>query len=114
MGSAHCNPKYKGGRPPKFTLGQRQEIKKIALRQVVGEHQRVTVCFDRGGWSPTLFADILRAGFGLLTYRLDPLTATPPHQGSSCPLRPAQPDPGPLPGNRPRSALRTQPHPGIA
>src|SRR6266513_4611149 len=23
-------PKYKGGRPPKFTLGQRREIKKIA------------------------------------------------------------------------------------
>jgi len=23
-------PKYKGGRPPKFTLGQRREIKKVA------------------------------------------------------------------------------------
>jgi transposase len=23
-------PKYKGGRPPKFTLGKRREIKKIA------------------------------------------------------------------------------------
>jgi hypothetical protein len=29
----------------------------------------VTVCFDRGGWSPALFADILAAGFDLLTYR---------------------------------------------
>jgi transposase len=26
-------PKYKGGRPPKFTLGQRREIKKIANPQ---------------------------------------------------------------------------------
>jgi hypothetical protein len=31
------------------------------LRQVVGEGRRVTVCFDRGGWSPALFADITGA-----------------------------------------------------
>jgi hypothetical protein len=29
----------------------------------------VTVCFDRGGWSPALFADITAAGFDLLTWR---------------------------------------------
>ncbi len=29
-GFASLYPKYKGGRPPKFTLGQRREIKKIA------------------------------------------------------------------------------------
>ena len=28
------------------------------LRQVVGEGRRVTVCFDRGGWSPALFASL--------------------------------------------------------
>jgi hypothetical protein len=39
------------------------------LRQVAGEGRRVTVCFDRGGWSPALFADITGAGFDLLTYR---------------------------------------------
>jgi len=38
------------------------------LRGIVGERQRVTVCFDRGGWSPALFADIIAAGFHLLTY----------------------------------------------
>ena len=27
------------------------------------------MCFDRGGWSPELFADIIDAGFDLLTYR---------------------------------------------
>ena len=27
------------------------------------------MCFDRGGWSPDLFADIIHAGFHLLTYR---------------------------------------------
>ena len=29
-GFSSLYPKYKGGRPPKFTLGQRREIKKIA------------------------------------------------------------------------------------
>ena len=42
------------------------------LRQVVGQDRRVTVCFDRGGWSPTLFADITAAGFDLLTWRKGP------------------------------------------
>ncbi|HYB14975.1 MAG TPA: helix-turn-helix domain-containing protein [Streptosporangiaceae bacterium] len=42
------------------------------VRQVVGEGRRVTVCFDRGGWSPALFADITEAGFDLLTWRKGP------------------------------------------
>src|SRR6266513_3199164 len=42
------------------------------LRQVAGEGRRVTVCFDRGGWSPALFADITGAGFDLLTWRKGP------------------------------------------
>jgi hypothetical protein len=37
----------------------------------------VTVCFDRGGWSPALFADILAAGFDLLTYRKGPAADLP-------------------------------------
>ena len=27
------------------------------------------LCFDRGGWSPGLFAHVIAAGFDLLTYR---------------------------------------------
>jgi transposase len=42
------------------------------LRQVVGDERRVTVCFDRGGWSPALFADITEAQFDLLTWRKGP------------------------------------------
>ena len=42
------------------------------LRQVVGQGRRVTVCFDRGGWSQALFADITEAGFDLLTWRKGP------------------------------------------
>jgi hypothetical protein len=47
------------------------------LRQVVGEGRRVTVCFDRGGWSPALFADLTAAGFDLLTYRKGPAADLP-------------------------------------
>jgi hypothetical protein len=47
------------------------------LRQVVGQDRRVTVCFDRGGWSPALFADITAAGFDLLTWRKGPAPDVP-------------------------------------
>jgi Transposase protein len=46
------------------------------VRQVAGD-RRVTVCFDRGGWSPDLFADVLEAGFDLLTYRKGPVADLP-------------------------------------
>jgi hypothetical protein len=39
------------------------------LRAVVGDDRRVLVGFDRGGWSPTLFADLDAAGFDTLTWR---------------------------------------------
>jgi transposase-like protein len=48
-----------------------------ALRGIVGEGRRVTVCFDRGGWSPALFADITAAGFDLLTWRKGPAPDLP-------------------------------------
>jgi transposase-like protein len=47
------------------------------LRRIVGEGRRVTVCFDRGGWSPALFADITAAGFDLLTWRKGPAPDLP-------------------------------------
>jgi transposase len=51
-----------------------------ALRGIVGQGRRVTVCFDRGGWSPALFADITEAGFGLLTWRKGPAPDLPADQ----------------------------------
>ena len=50
------------------------ELKRLLpdLRAIIGEARRVTVCFDRGGWSPALFADITEAGFDLLTWRKGP------------------------------------------
>ncbi len=55
------------------------ELKRLLpdLRQVVGEGRQVTVCFDRGGWSPALFADITEAGFDLLTWRKGPAPDVP-------------------------------------
>ena len=38
------------------------------LRALLGE-RRATVVFDRGGWSPRLFATIIAGGFDILTYR---------------------------------------------
>jgi prepilin-type processing-associated H-X9-DG protein len=46
------------------------------IRTLVGE-RRVTVVFDRGGWSPKLFAQLLAQGFELLTYRKGPLRPVP-------------------------------------
>lgn len=47
------------------------------LRAVAGEDRAVTVCFDRGGWSPALFADIIDARFDLLTWRKGPVPDVP-------------------------------------
>jgi hypothetical protein len=38
------------------------------VRGVVGE-RRVTIVFDRGGWSPKLFLKLIAQGFDILTYR---------------------------------------------
>ena len=38
------------------------------VRELVGE-RRVTIVFDRGGWSPKLFAMMIKDGFDVLTYR---------------------------------------------
>jgi prepilin-type processing-associated H-X9-DG protein len=41
------------------------------VRPLVGE-RRVTIVFDRGGWSPQLFQKIIAEGFDILTYRKAP------------------------------------------
>lgn len=38
------------------------------VRRLVGK-RRVTMVFDRGGWSPKLFVKFIAAGFDILTYR---------------------------------------------
>jgi len=39
------------------------------VRRIVGEYRRVTVCFDREGWSPKSFEKWSSEGFDVLTYR---------------------------------------------
>ena len=39
------------------------------IRSLVGRRRRVTVVFDRGGWSPKLFLKLIQSGFDILTYR---------------------------------------------
>ena len=39
------------------------------VRRLVGDGRRMTVVFDRGGFSPKLFARLIDAGFDVITYR---------------------------------------------
>ena len=39
------------------------------VREMVGHDRRITVVFDRGGWSPRLFKQMQAAGFDVITYR---------------------------------------------
>jgi hypothetical protein len=43
------------------------------VRAILGPDARPTIGFDRGGWSPKVFADLVAAGFDVLTYRKAPL-----------------------------------------
>jgi len=54
------------------------------LREIAGADAKPVLCFDRGGWSPDLFADIIDAGFDLLTYRKNEAgQETPPAAGAA-------------------------------
>lgn len=48
-----------------------------AVRELLGPDARPTICFDRGGWSPALFAELVGAGFDIATYRKGPLQPEP-------------------------------------
>jgi hypothetical protein len=39
------------------------------IRALVGPGARPTIVFDRGGWSPKLFAELVALGFDILTYK---------------------------------------------
>ena len=54
------------------------------LRAMVGDDRRVLVGFDRGGWSPALFADLHAAGFDTLTWRKGTIADLDEHQFSEC------------------------------
>ncbi|MGH8897389.1 MAG: putative transposase [Egibacteraceae bacterium] len=62
----------------------RQVAKKV--RDLVGPDARPTVCFDRGGYSPKLFAQLDAAGFDILTYRKGAKTPEPDDAFRECKL----------------------------
>jgi len=39
------------------------------VRELIGSDRRITIVFDRAGWSPKLFRKLLTMGFDILTYR---------------------------------------------
>jgi hypothetical protein len=39
------------------------------VRELIGPRRRITIVFDRGGWSPKLFCQLLAMNFDILTYR---------------------------------------------
>ena len=63
--------------PPGASLVGELKIVTTKVRQLLGRDARPTICFDRGGWSPKLFAQLEKAGFDVLTYRKAPLPREP-------------------------------------
>ena len=63
--------------PPGASLTGELRTATKEIRALVGPDARPTVVFDRGGWSPMLFAELYAEGFHLLTYRKAPLRPEP-------------------------------------
>ena len=49
--------------PPGTALTGEPRFAAAAVRDLLGPDARPTICFDRGGWSPALFAELVAAGF---------------------------------------------------
>jgi prepilin-type processing-associated H-X9-DG protein len=79
------------------------------LRALVGDDRRVLVGFDRGGWSPTLFADLDAAGFDTLTWRkaAAPTSTSTTSPSTATPTSTAAPTPGDSPTPRSPSTSPT-------
>jgi prepilin-type processing-associated H-X9-DG protein len=63
--------------PPGASLTGELKTAAVAVRDLVGPGARPVICFDRGGWSPALFAELVKMGFDVLTYRKGPLRPEP-------------------------------------
>lgn len=55
--------------PPGAALSSELRSAVAEIRSLVGPDARPTVAFDRGGWSPATFAQLIAQGFHILTYR---------------------------------------------
>ncbi len=63
--------------PPGASLAGELAVVVAKVRELLGPGATPTVCFDRGGWSPKLFAQLAKAGFDILTYRKGPARREP-------------------------------------
>jgi transposase len=86
VGDAESEPLFVVSTEANKGLVQMLPILLKEVRELVGD-RRVTVVFDRGGWSPQLFAKLLADRFDLLTYRKAPYKRLPrsrftPRKGS--------------------------------
>jgi len=63
--------------PPGAALTGELKAAAAAVRDLLGPEARPTIGFDRGGWSPAVFAELVDAGFHILTYRKAPLRPEP-------------------------------------
>jgi transposase len=64
------------GEPGKSLAGELARAT-TEIRRLVGPDARPTVAFDRGGYSPKLFAELVASGFDILTYRKAPTGREP-------------------------------------
>ena len=63
--------------PPGAALtGELRQAAK-AVAELLGPDAHPVICFDRGGWSPATFAELVKMGFDILTYRKAPLAREP-------------------------------------
>jgi transposase len=63
--------------PPGSGLTKELHRAMTEIRCLVGGDKRPTILFDRGGWSPKTFCEIVEAGFDMCTYRKAPLPREP-------------------------------------
>jgi len=77
VADAHGEPVFVVTTPPGNSMVAEMRRLLPELRALVGE-RRLTICFDRGGWSPELFFEIVEAGFDFLTYRKGQVRKEPP------------------------------------
>src|SRR5512136_1495383 len=61
-------------------LSQALEPVLAEVRRLIGAETRATVIFDRGGWSPQLFARLVEEGFDIITYRKGRSADAPPDE----------------------------------
>src|SRR5665648_445323 len=68
VGDADGDPVMVITAPPSASLAAELARLLPDLRTIIGDDRACTVVFDRGGYSPAVFTEILSAGFNLLTY----------------------------------------------